>query len=286
MGLPIDRSCPECGLSIAEAIDQLVDPTATALPRLRSPARTGAALFGLTALHLLATLVLCITPLIARFALWRGTSSSLPRWLTLMPLVASLVALLSIIAIWQLSLPRGGEADRRVARYLRLMAFGAFGFGGSVVALYFAEKTVSLFEPRTWSDSTILLVMLIQLAIVLTAALHYHGFGRIVRIIGQRSREYRTSNIGRQRMRDMVVVLLVFGAAQVIDAVALLAELPSLTRIATLASWISILMLLIGQAYLVVNMWWIRRAIRRPIPHLRDLIQMVPLEPNGSAAAT
>lgn len=280
MGLPIDRSCPECGLSIGEALDQIVDPTATALPQLRSPGRTGTALFGLTVLQLLAMLAMCVPPVVARLTIWRNTPAPSIE-VVWTPLAASAMALLALVGIWQLSFPHGRESDGRVARYLRLMAIGAIGFAGTVIARSIMQRTVLIYEPLTLENSSVLLMMLADVTMVLTAAIHFHGFGHIVRIIGQRSREYRTSNIGRQRIRDLVVVMGVFGAAAVAHGIGLIAHQEQVINLATLIAWISMLMLLIGQVYLVVNAWWIRRAIGRAIPHLRDLIQMVPAESTG-----
>lgn len=283
MGLPIDRSCPECGLSIGEALDQIVDPTASALPQLRNPGRTGAALFGLTVLQLFAMLAMCVYPVLERLAIWRDSPPP-PAEMVWTPLAAAALALLALGGIWQLSLPHGQEADGRVARFLRLMAIGAIGFAGTVIARTIMQHTVLIYEPLALENSTVLLLMLADIAMVLTAGIHFHGFGQIVRIIGQRSREYRTSNIGRQRIRDLIVVIAVFGGAAVAYEVGLITHQERIIGLAVLIAWISVLMLLIGQAYLVVNAWWIRRAIGRSIPHLRDLIQMVATDNGGRAA--
>ncbi len=278
MGLPIDRSCPECGLPLTEALDQLVDPTASALPQLRNPARTGAALFGLTVLQLLVTVGLCVPAVLDRVALWRDAPPP-PAETVWTPMAAAVFAILGVLAVFQLSLPRGGERDARVPVNLRLMAIGAVGVAGSVIARTIMEATLIPFEPRNVAHSSIILLTICTLSLTLTAAAHYYGFGQIVRIVGQRSREYRTSSIGRQRLRDMMAVILIFGAASLLAAAGDLFGQSMISRLATLIIWISVLMLLIGQVYLVVNAWWIRKAIHRPIPRLSDLIEMLPADP-------
>ncbi len=46
-----------------------------------------------------------------------------------------------------------------------------------------------------------------------------------------------------------------------------------LATIGMVVTWISTLMLLIGLAYLVVNGWWIRRALCRPPPALDEILE-------------
>ena len=45
-----------------------------------------------------------------------------------------------------------------------------------------------------------------------------------------------------------------------------------LATMGMVVTWISTLMLLIGLAYLVVNGWWIRRALCRPPPVLDEIL--------------
>ena len=45
-----------------------------------------------------------------------------------------------------------------------------------------------------------------------------------------------------------------------------------LATMGMVVTWISTLMLLIGLAYLVVNGWWIRRALCRPPPALDEIL--------------
>lgn len=280
LGLPLDRACPECGLSIAEAIDRITDPTATALPRLRDPRGVGIALLFLTVSHLIATLGLIAPAVLTQFDTWRPgiESSSWLRWIAWSPLASTVIALPVLWSVWKLSRPRPIEGDAQVSLHLRLMAVGVIGFAIAAVGFFVLRRAEAITAPDVRSTSGILLSLLMGLTLGVTAAVHYFGLARIIRIIGQRSREYRTSKIGRQHVRDMVIVILVITTAEIVETLALGFNRPRLHAAATIIAWTSTLMLLIGQVYLLANAWWIRSAIARPIPHVRDLVQLVDAE--------
>ena len=100
------------------------------------------------------------------------------------------------------------------------------------------------------------------------------GLDGILQAIGQRSRAFRTARGGRQGVMGMIGAL---GGIVLGELMGLLAATAGSggTRLATIAmvmTWISTLMLLIGLAYLVVNAWWIRRALCSPPPALAEIL--------------
>jgi hypothetical protein len=96
----------------------------------------------------------------------------------------------------------------------------------------------------------------------------------VLRTIGRRSRAYRQSHAARQG-----VLALGCAVAAAATGHALLAYA---ARFPARGSWplsmgqvlvnVSAFMVVVGLLYLVVNAWWIRTALLRPPPRLREIV--------------
>jgi len=127
----------------------------------------------------------------------------------------------------------------------------------------FVTSGIQLIPVTSW------IISLSNIALMVCAIIILLGLKGILRAVGQRSREYRTARGGRQGIRAMIAAMLAAIAGVLVRCGA--ERLGSFTRIesmAMVATWMSVLMLLIGLLYLVLNGWWIRKALCKPPPKI------------------
>jgi hypothetical protein len=261
-GLRTDGRCPECGFPIWETVRRAIDPRARRLPSISNPRRVGDALFAIVACLLVATLLL-LAPGVAR-GLEGLTSMAIrarvPSWL---PIAAGAVAILAVWPVYRLSPRTGAEPGDLTRRDLRLLAASLVAIG-----LLFAAQGV----PSPWSTSPgrhVLHLLTAAVAVVVLIALR-----RVVFIVGERSRQFRTAKAGRQSVPELIAAVVGIAAGKLILLAPVTGLLvPRIRAVGSILIVASTLMLVIGLVYLLVNVSWIRRALRRPIPSLRDLLE-------------
>jgi hypothetical protein len=278
--LRADGHCPECGTEIWQTILHTVDPAASRLPRLHNPAAVGQGLLWVQGALVVLTMLLGLRPL----AEWidrldqsglRDLTSSLPSWLGFLELP---VILAGLWGVWRM-LPADAKdpESKPVKRHLLLMAAGFLVGGVGLVALAVIEGRYGRGAGRD----------LARLAVTVPAIVGLLGLGGVLRIIGLRSRLYRTARSGRQGLLAMVAAMggVAFGVAlrvagwlladegQVFDLAGRAVEMRrALLTAGSLVAVISILMLVIGLIYLTANIWWVSRSLRRPPPALGELL--------------
>lgn len=279
-GLSADGRCPECGLDIWFTIQHLIDPTASRLPKLREPVGVGNAMFWLMLCALVAGAVLAghalgvLAHLRPRAYAQLG-GFTLPHDLLF---VASMAGIAAMWSVFRFMPPRGNdESDIAVRRDVRLLAAGLLAFAATALVQWVLE--------RAWtgaglpaSDFSILSGRATaRIALALSAVPGFIGIDGILRTIGRRSREYRRARGARQGSRPMIAACLGVAIGNLIRLVGL--SVPggaSLAALGAVLSWVSALMVLIGLLYLVVNAWWIRRALRRPPPPIDEVLAPMP----------
>jgi hypothetical protein len=276
-GLPVTGRCPECGLEVWTTVIDLVDPAASRLPRLRDPIGVGNGLVWVLTASLLSVLLLVGRPVALRLdgidpASLERFSRFTPEWLCGL---AGLIMWIGLAGVWWLAPPRNleprGPARRDVRRLgIAMAAFGAVAIGWTVLA--------------ATNETAALLDLLCLLMLIAASALGLAALRGILGVIGQRSREYRTSRGGRQRVQEMLIALGAFTVGLFIRAIdAVTTTEPGIwAAIGTGMIWISTLMLVIGLTYMLINAWWIRRALRRPPPAIEDVLAV----PDGSSPAS
>ena len=283
-GLRAGGKCPECGLDVFETVLSTVDPAASRLPQLRDPNGVGDALVWLASCLLVTTLLQLAGPVAAGVdrLLFSGrvvVGEWTPSWLMW---VAGCVVLVALWSVWKLAPPWGKEPQTGVWRDLWLMAAGLATWGMlSIGAWYFHRSLSSGWGAGgAWRGQ------------VIPAAFHFVGIGAVIlilaalrdvlRVIGERSREYRSARGGRQRVRDMIAAAIGIAAGEVLRVLGQMTGTESLQMLGAVVTGISTLMLVIGLVYLLVNAWWIRRALRRPPPTLRELFGAKSAEEEGA----
>ncbi|MHC4208599.1 MAG: hypothetical protein ACYTE6_00720 [Planctomycetota bacterium] len=265
-GLRAGGVCPECGLEIWETILHTVDPAASRLPRLHNPAAVGNALLWLIICIAVGALLLVVRPIalgvdaldesgLRNFAAWT------PAYL---PFAAGLFALAGLWSVWQLAPPRGEEPGGAVWRDVRLLGIAMLLWAILMPVLGWAEMSAA-----SWRVVDTVWLVLAGIAVVgLT------GLRGVLEIIGLRSRLYRTARSGRQGIQGMVAAIFGTAVGHAVHLISATAGGPShLYTLGTVVVIISVLMLVVGLGYLVVNAWWIHRSLRCPPPPLDEILR-------------
>lgn len=262
-GLRAEGACPECGLAAWESILHTVDPAASRLPKLHNAKAVGDALVWLMTCAGVSAVILVLRPL----ALWidsldqRGLSDLAALAPPELRLLAGIGALAAVRGVFWLAPPQGAEPALR--RDLWLLGCGLAGWGISIIAV-------------TWLDLSLAPAAAVgaaRLAESAAAVAGLLGLGGVLTVIGMRSREYRTARGGRQSARAMVAAIIGTAIGQGIQVLARLNGWPAEAATSGIViTAIGALMLLIGLAYLLVNVWWIRRSLRRPPPGWDEII--------------
>lgn len=271
-GLRLAGQCPECGLEVWQTVLSAVDPAASRLPRLHDPRGVGDAIVWLMTCLLLATLLMLARPVALRvddiLALSGPAALSLltPTWLMV---IAGFVTLLGLWSVWKLAPARREDSLVAVRGGLRLLTIGLLAMGALA-----AVAGLLIPAARSAPDSERLLMQAVGHVLTVGGLIvTMLGLRRVLRVIGERSREYRTARAGRQRARDMIAAAIGLGVGELLRLLGLALELMVLRTFGTVVMWISTLMLVIGLIYLLVNAIWICRSLRRPPPTLQELLE-------------
>ncbi len=271
-GLPLGGRCPECGAEVWTTVLGLVDPAASLLPMIRRPRVVGNALLATVSLIFIAVAV-------GALFLFGGVLGFGPAGDGILALVPGGCMILAAVVAFQLAPPAGSEADSAVRRAV-FRATGLLLVTGIGLAMLgspwggLSNRSQLVIGGSQWP--TVEIVPFFVAACVIA----YGGFSlallalrEIVVEIGERSRLFRTARGGRQRIRDLVVATVVMAAAEATYLYAVYDSVPGfLGTSAMVVMLVCLLMLVVGFAYLTVNMVWIRQAVLRPPITVRELL--------------
>lgn len=271
-GLSGGGRCPECGLDIWSTVLATIDPAASRLPSLRNPPVVGNSMLGLTLFMLAGTLLLVIPPLVRLIdpAQAVGFVPSL-TW----P-IALVIGVMAGWALWRLAPPRGSEPHGAVWIDIWRIAIGLSGWLASSCGW------LTLMDMRGVAGFRLRLV--VHLAAAVFATIGLIGLRGVLGIIGVRSREYRRSRGSRQSVELIIIAIGAGWFAALAHYCTWLTWFPGQWRndarmLATIVLWMSMFMVVVGLSYVVLNAWWIRRALRRPPPPTDQLL-IPPLPPD------
>ena len=268
-GLGVDGACPECGHAIWDTVRWVVDPALHRLPALRNPRRVGDALVLIVACLWAALLLVVARPAALAIDALRPVGQGAAEWAP--PQLTAVAGAMVLLALWPavvLAPPRGEEATGVVPPAIRLLLIGLVALGSLLLLGWFG------------AHGRIFSILAYRLPTVACAIVVLIALRRVLVVIGERSREFRTARGGRQRIPAMIAATAGVGLGQVVRLAAELLQgsgwgpriVAALDTLGMVVGWISILMLIVGMCYLLVNASWIRTALRRPPPTLEDLL--------------
>lgn len=263
--LAADGKCPECGMDISQTVIHAIDPAASNLPKISNPNAVGNGLLWLLISLVIATLLLIARPIALRLdALDKtGLQDFCAFTPTYLPIAAGLAVLLGIIAAVRFIPKKDNEHNGTIRRDIRVLITGMIGL--SVFCI--VSSWLQYMHLTNW------ILNLGYIALMVCAIVILYGLKGILRAVGQRSREYRTARGGRQGIRAMIGAMFAAIAGQLVQMVVTqLGSFPRIEAMATVITYMSVLMLVIGLGYLVVNGWWIRKALCKPPPKLRTIL--------------
>jgi len=278
--LRADGACPECGMQVWLSVQHAVDPAASRLPSIRNPKAVGDALVALTGVMLVGAILLSAPPVLDEIDAW--DPAAVRRWSDWAPTFswwwAGSLTAITLWAILRLAPPIGKESVGAV--WMDVARFGAGLVGFLWLAAVFTHHAEAPGEQGARTR------LLLHACAGLSAMLSLLGLRGVLEIIGKRSGEYGRSRSGRHGVEALfaaIAVSMVGAAMQYLTVRRLAAEVVG--GIGTLLVWASMLMLVIGLAYLVMNAWWIRTALRRG-PSSIDQVLLPPLDDDTSIPET
>jgi hypothetical protein len=187
-------------------------------------------------------------------------------------LAAGLILLAGLGAVWKFLPPRGQPADEVVRRDCWVLVVGLSACGVVAILGWLLRGMPPVARGTATGLSADLEMAILHYLLTVGLVLVMLGLRGVLRVIGERSREYRTARGGRQRTLDMMAAAGGFALGETLRILAEPLHLENLRTIGSVVVWISSLMLVIGLVYLLVNAWWIRRSLRRPPPTLAELL--------------
>ena len=270
-GLRAGGLCPECGLSIWASVLHAGDPEGAKMPRLTNPRAVGSAMLWLVLAWALASLLWVADTAVQWLDRVDPLRNIFGRWIPPKPkLIAALLVISTLWSVWKLTRPSTAHESGVVRRDFRLLLIGIVFGGLAMLELTFAAQLQArLTSP--WDD---IYQLAIELALVAFVLVGMAGLQGILRVIGQRSRQYRTAREGRQNVHAMMTVVAFIGVGRGLE------QLSTHTwpgegfwpNLGSVILAISYLMFVIGMAYLLVNAWWIRRTLRNLPTTLDELL--------------
>lgn len=276
-GVRVDSACPECGLAVRSTVQIAIDPTASGLTQLKNPKTVGNSILWLTLCLLIIALLVSVPAGLKHF--WFGGNVDVPwREVITSPsllLGATGIAVLGILSCLGFMGRKGTDSeDQVVKRDIRLLCMGLILL--AVVAamnwyLLWLFENSNLPLPA-WraavENGAVILGYAFGGLVTLT------GTGGILRVIGERSRTYREAKGARQGIKAMNLATICIGIGGMFGMISSLLRIEWLNYPSIFIVVSSTLMVVIGLAYLVVNAWWIRSAIRRPPLRISQLIRI------------
>lgn len=262
--LAADGDCPECSEPIRLTIIETVDPAARRLPPIERPRAVGNAIVGVATFLLLA-IVCAVLVLISR------TSATVyvpqvfqmfnaPIWVCASS-AFSVLALISLMPL--LHLCRSG-LNQEYRLGVILTAGGLFAWslvlGASSWVLF---GGTSIDSPITPLYDTVLPALALGITFL--------GLRRLVPRLGQRSRDFRLAQGGRQRMMDLLAVLVIV----VTGRACVYASQPdsNFANLGVILMVLSVALIIFGLLYLVRNTLWIRASLCSPPPSIAQLLR-------------
>ncbi len=274
-GVRLESRCPECGLPVGTTVNEAIGAGQANDPDARMARQMGNNLLAVTLCILLCALLVALPTVVAALRQVEGWSD----WLgSIRPgellMVAAVVALAGVRPTWPFmrNHEKGfGERSRAAGRILAVGLIATTLVALGDLALVYVERTRATNEVRTLIEQ-----VLVRSGYALSGALVFVGLQGLLQSVGNRSRKYREWRSGRQSTRLMIVALILVAVGTLAQLTGVMQRIPRLVWVGETVVLTCGLMIIIGAAYLVLNAWWIRSALRRPEVRLRDVVRIEP----------
>lgn len=263
-GLRADGDCPECGEPIRLTIIETIDPASRRLAPISNPRIIGNSISGVVAAFFFSIL-LAVTALIIHSPIAlpvpsqiRAFPSSSFIWGAI---GIGLLAILMLVPIMKMC-----QRCELVGCRVGIL----FTFSGLFLwCLSLLGANVLLIQ-NTFEFPTIAMLFDICLPVI-SAGVVFSGFRKLIPRLGQRSRAFRQAQGSRQRMNDLLAVLVVIIVGRTFLAISPVDS--NLAILGLILMVISISFILIGLVYVLRNTLWIRNALVTPPPALDELVR-------------
>jgi len=183
--------------------------------------------------------------------------------------------LLALVAVRLIAPPRGAELpSSTIVRSLRGLCAGLGICAGGLIGLSVNGRIDDRFLVGTGrlEASDVAILLFLETMTLAGFAAVFIALRGILAVIGERSREYRTSVLGRQPTRELALATAAVAAGEALRVILASTRIPDIRLLGTVLSAVAGSMLLIGLVYFFVNMLWIRRSLHRPPPTIEDLV--------------
>ena len=292
-GLEAMAACPECGMSIRRSIRETIDPSVHSLPEIKSPRAVARGLrifswgMALSFLCMIAGGVLQHQPLE-----WNDVfpfqPDTWPRSVRTMIAAGGVLLLVAIAAgctaiiglIWMRPLALSQQTPRS-ARILARIFIGCMLWilalllllgrlpGTSLEAL--ASRAIETRGGDVLID-TMFNQFMLELLPLVGGCIVLLGIRSFFGELGRRSREFRTATSKRQKVIDVLLAMGIWLLGVLLQLIGAIERQPALVTLGTVVRFISGLLVVIGIAYLMMNLLWIARALASPPPRLASLL--------------
>lgn len=276
-GLRLEFRCPECGLPVKTTVDETIDVPPHDPPPVRNPRQLGNSLVWLTVCMFACVLLVSMPPVAGALREVDGWADGpLLTWLPAELLLgAAAIALLGLRAAWVLIIhDRRGTDGTLLHRHGRIIGAGLLIIALAAAGAWAFER-VAIDLMRTEAQAMAEQLWL-RIGFAFGGWLLLLGLGRVLNEVGFRSRMYREARSGKQSTTVMAVALVFIALGTVGQLAASMWAAPALQWSSEVLVLACALMLWIGCAYLVMNAWWVRTALARPAPRLRDIVRIEP----------
>ena len=278
-GLHANHECPECSEPVRLTVFAVVDPVSKRMDPLPNSKYVGNLLALITILCSLAGILMIIPSCILR--IFESDYSQIsPTLIQRLPMggymrqfldlcfasgVCAFCAFVSTMFLLKhLSKNKFLKSCRNATL---LMSAGLLGWS---LCMWSFSYTIPLtLNPAP--NSSLHLLLYTTLLPGLAAACVFFGFRLIIPPIGKHSRKFRQANMSRQRMNDMLCgVLAVFIGRCFVE---LSTPETTLYAFGVIIEVMSLALVGVGLGYLVWNSFWIRHALIKPPPSIKELLR-------------
>jgi hypothetical protein len=266
-GMGAHGDCPECGEPIRLTIIETIDPASRRLSPIQHPTAVGNEITGIVASFFASTLCVVIALLINA-----PSTIPTPQFIRILPTSVLLWAAAGFGFLAFLCLaPMMRMCQRKELSGCRLGIL----MTGSGLLLWSTSMLLVVALLFSSSDQYPTFGMLFDTCLpIVSASIVFSGFRKLIPRLGQRSRAFRQALGSRQRMNDLLAVLVVI----IIGRTCIETSPPdsNLAILGLIVMIMSISFIVIGLAYVLRNTFWIRRALITPPPALTELLYHLP----------